>query len=83
MVARLAERVCPWFSQPYARYTQHKTAHKHPFHVYKHTIDKKKSELEARCLRSTSTVHNDKTGNKIDRKNDVFKLTEGSYSVFH
>ena len=43
----------------------------------------KKSELEARCLRSASTVHKDKTGNKIDRKNDILQLTEGSYSAFY
>ena len=54
MTAHFAERLCPLFSQPYARYTQHKTAHKHPFQVYKHTVDKKR---RARSSLSVFTKH--------------------------
>ena len=55
MVALFAERLCPRFSQPYARYTQCKTAHKHSFLVQKHTYDRKERSLSSlQCARNVT-----------------------------
>ena len=66
----------------FLRYTLHKTAHKHCFQVRKHTITRK-NELKALWQGLQSTVHADKTGNKIDTKHYVKQLTECSQSLFY
>ena len=79
-VALFAERLCPRLSQPYARYTQCKTAHKHSFLVQKHTYDRKERALSSlQCLQST--LHMDKTGNRTASKRCATRLTERSHSL--
>ena len=61
VAAHFVECLCPWLSQPHARYALHKTAHKHCYQARKHIITRK-NELEALCQGLQSTVHADKTG---------------------